>query len=316
MPLESRPWTGNWASAAWSPILGCDPVDDGCLNCWAADFAGSRRLRPGDAFVGLATRESVKAPWRFGGTVRTTERLVDPLATTLTPRIYSACPMGDLYHPAVSDETRCRILAVMALAPWHTFVVSTRYAAEALAFHNDPDTPRWVTDAVDVLAAEVSESGRASRVETARRAWGGLEWPLGNLWLGVSAHDARSATDRLAVLAGIPAAVRFLAASPVLGSYAGVDLSDVDWCIVSGETTAPNVQARGADPEWIAGLLATCDHYRVPVWMMALGRVLAKQLGADHYTNPNGARLREIPGAPESWCRREWPDVGLDTPQG
>jgi protein gp37 len=48
------------------------------------------------------------------------------------------------------------------------------------------------------------------------------EWPLPNVWLGVSVEHQQAADERIPLLLQTPAAVRFLSCEPLLGA---VDLS-------------------------------------------------------------------------------------------
>ena len=64
--------------------------------------------------------------------------------------------------------------------------------------------------------------------------WGN-KWPR-NVWLGTTVEDQRRAEERLPILAGIPAVVRFISAEPLLGQ---LDLAPwlrrLDWVIAGGE---------------------------------------------------------------------------------
>lgn len=65
------------------------------------------------------------------------------------------------------------------------------------------------------------------------------DWDTGypNVWLGVSIENNRH-VFRAATLRAIPAAVRFISAEPLLGPLPDLDLTDIDWLIVGGESGA------------------------------------------------------------------------------
>ena len=91
--------------------------------------------------------------------------------------------------------------------------------------------------------------------------WGD-EWPR-NVWLGATVENQESADSRLAHLAQIPAAVRFISAEPLLGA---LDLRNwlgrvVDWVITGGES---GPKARPSSPSWFRDLLEQCASARVP----------------------------------------------------
>lgn len=75
-----------------------------------------------------------------------------------------------------------------------------------------------------------------------------LPWPE-NVWMGVSVENQRYAF-RVRHLREVPAAVRFVSAEPLLGPLS-LDLTDVDWLIVGGES-GPG--ARPVDPAWVHAL--------------------------------------------------------------
>ena len=84
--------------------------------------------------------------------------------------------------------------------------------------------------------------------------WGN-RWPR-NVWLGTTAEDQRRANDRVPMLLGCPAAVRFLSCEPLLSQ---IDLtswiSEIDWVIAGGESGA---KARPMQPEWLRGVRDLC----------------------------------------------------------
>jgi protein gp37 len=63
------------------------------------------------------------------------------------------------------------------------------------------------------------------------------DWGSGypNVWLGVSIENNRH-VFRADVLRGIPAAVRFISAEPLLGPLPSLNLAGIDWLIVGGES--------------------------------------------------------------------------------
>jgi protein gp37 len=108
-----------------------------------------------------------------------------------------------------------------------------------------------------------------------------IEWPLRNVWMGVSVENQRFADARIPVLLDTPAAVRFVSAEPLLGpvnlrcvtdrtnvygfgtdttfdaigSRIGSDYMHLDWVIVGGESGS---LARPMDLAWVRSLRDQC----------------------------------------------------------
>jgi protein gp37 len=60
-------------------------------------------------------------------------------------------------------------------------------------------------------------------------------WPLPNVWIGTSIESDEYCW-RADELRRIPAAVRFLSLEPLLGPVPSLDLTEIDWVIVGGES--------------------------------------------------------------------------------
>ena len=61
-----------------------------------------------------------------------------------------------------------------------------------------------------------------------------LEWSS-NIWIGVSVEDA-FATDRINKLRAVGAFIRFVSFEPLLGPITDLNLEDIHWAIVGGES--------------------------------------------------------------------------------
>ena len=61
--------------------------------------------------------------------------------------------------------------------------------------------------------------------------------------------------DRIDHLRKVPAAIRFISFEPLIGSVGAVDLSDIHWAIVGGES---GKSARPIREEWIDEIHARC----------------------------------------------------------
>ncbi len=99
------------------------------------------------------------------------------------------------------------------------------------------------------------------------------DWPLPNVWIGVSVEDQATANERIPLLLETPAAVRWVSAEPLLGP---VDLTNVylsmieyyttlvdnlDWVVVGGES---GPKARPMHPDWVRSLRDQCAATGVP----------------------------------------------------
>jgi protein gp37 len=115
-----------------------------------------------------------------------------------TPRVVFVNSMSDLFHAKVPLEFIRDVFDVIADTPQHTYQVLTK---------------------------------RSLRL---RRLAKELDWPS-NLWMGVSV-ESTSVLDRIDHLRRTPARTRFLSCEPLLTALPELDLTNIDWVIVGGES--------------------------------------------------------------------------------
>ena len=188
--------------------------------------------------------------------------------------------MTDLFGEWVTDEEIDRVFAVMALSPQHVFQVLTKRPERMREYLTEPAMPgrveAWATDLSGMVIAP---------------GWP-RNWPLKNVWLGVSVEDQQRAEERIPELLACPAAVRFISAEPLMGPVvltgmdcwrgaAGLDgesweqepvrpghMNGLDWAIIGGES-GPG--ARPMDVAWARSLVAQCQAAGVAVFVKQLG---------------------------------------------
>lgn len=250
-------------------------VSSGCDHCYAETIA--ERFRGGPAF-----------PNGFDMQLRE-HKLTEPLRWRKPSKVF-VNSMSDLFHSAVPDEYIARVFAVMALAEKHTFQVLTKRHARMRSLLNSPDFIQSVADTV-AFDDDLPADGGAFSV---------ADWPLPNVWLGVSAEDQRWADIRIPALLDSPAAARFVSVEPqlgpivlsgdALGHYYGGDPREdergLDWVIVGGEsghgirTTPPGTAddpatpshgARPMHPDWARSLRDQCVQAGVPFFFKQWG---------------------------------------------
>lgn len=100
-----------------------------------------------------------------------------------------------------------------------------------------------------------------------------------NVWLGTSVADAKS-VHRAAVLAEIPAVVRFLSVEPMIGRVTlDEDVIDrIDWVICGGESGS---HARPMHPMWAADLRDQCVAADVPFFFKQWGNHTSEEREGD-----------------------------------
>jgi len=305
-------WTGP-GGKTWNPLAGCSVMSPGCKNCYAANMA--RRLEamadahlartgePGPLDHYRGTTTSVVKPERtiplWTGAVHLASQniLLAPLRWPKATTIF-VNSMSDLFHENVTDEQIDQIFAVMALCPQHTFQILTK---------REKRMRRYIENASLALDASLGSkiSSIAATLPLKDRKY---QWPLPNVWLGVSVEDQARADERISWLLGTPAAARFLSCEPLLGpvslrrvpfidgdpknardaltgfSYmfakgegARADqiiefqtprMPSIDWVIVGGES---GPEARPMHPDWARQLRDECVAAGVPFFFKQWG---------------------------------------------
>lgn len=148
--------------------------------------------------------------------------------------------MSDLFHSAVPTEFILSVFEVMRQAHWHTFQILTK---------------------------------RSERPVELDRL---LRWP-DNVWMGVSV-ESQAFTFRIDHLRRTSAAVKFLSLEPLLGALPDLDLSDIDWVIVGGES-GPG--CRAMNPTWVRDIRDQCAAFAVPFFFKQWGGVWKKRAGRE-----------------------------------
>src|SRR5258708_4713341 len=183
-------------------------------------------------------------PYEQGFDLRTVpEKLNEPLLWS-QPKMVFVNSMSDLFHDEVPSEYIARVARVMQAASWHTFQVLTKRAdrLQRLLISNEL---RFAAD-------------------------------LDNVWWGVSVEDRKYGLPRIEHLRQIPCAVRFLSVEPLLEDIGEIDLTNIDWVIVGGES-GPG--ARKMEPEWVDNIHRQCRRTKVPFFFKQWGGVQKSRFG-------------------------------------
>ena len=146
--------------------------------------------------------------------------------------------MSDLFHKNVPLEYIQQVFDVMKRAHWHRFQVLTKRA--------------------DRLAELSSQ----------------LEWSP-NIWMGVSV-ESQKYVHRIDDLRKTDAKVKFLSLEPLLGALKNLDLSEIDWVIVGGES---GYGARPIKQEWVLEIREQCQTFNVPFFFKQWGGTNKKKTG-------------------------------------
>lgn len=291
----------EWTDATWNPVTGCTKVSQGCKHCYAErDW---KRLR--------ANRASVYYGRDFTNVQCHPERLDQPLRWRRGRRIF-VNSMSDLFHEAVPDTFIAEVFAYMAYGRQHVFQVLTKRPERMRDLMHDLQFNDLVVDAMLVASTDAEEIlGQRGEFSPNERRTDDVraydpDWPLPNVWLGVSVEDQETADERIPRLVDTPAAVRFLSCEPMLGP---IDLEQaceitndgfhkpvwpLDWVIAGGES---GPHARPSHPDWFRSLRDQCAAADVPFLFKQWGEwVSVSEVEGQGYihTFPDGACVRRI----------------------
>ncbi len=154
------------------------------------------------------------------------------------PRLVFVNSMSDLFHESVPAAFIESVFRIMNQASQHTFQVLTK---------------------------------RPDRVLQIDRT---LNW-TSNIWLGTSI-ESKAWLDRLVKLKEANAHTKFLSLEPLLGPLPDLNLAEIDWVIVGGES-GPG--ARPMKAEWVRDIRDQCLGSGVPFFFKQWGGVFKKQTG-------------------------------------
>ena len=109
-----------------------------------------------------------------------------------------------------------------------------------------------------------------------------------NVWIGTSVESREVALARIPILSKIPAKIRFLSCEPLLSDLGDLNLEDIHWVIVGGES-GPNF--RPLEKSWIVSILDQCTEASIPFFFKQWAALRPKKLGYEI----NGKAYHEFP---------------------
>jgi protein gp37 len=186
-------------------------------------------------------------------------RLQDPILRK-KPTVYFVNSMSDLFHDKVPDEYIERVFEVIAQTPQHTYQILTKRAARMARFFKKRAVPS-------------------------------------NAWMGVSVEDKKYGVPRIKHLRKVPASIRFLSVEPLLEDVGQLDLTDIHWVIVGGES---GPKARPMEKAWALAVQQQCEDQNVAFFFKQWGG-----WGVDGKKRAKAANGRELNG-------RTWDEMPED----
>lgn len=154
------------------------------------------------------------------------------------PKVVFVNSMSDLFHKDVPLKFIKKVFKVMNDCPQHTFQVLTKRADLLEKYHEK------------------------------------LSWTP-NIWMGVSVENEK-VVNRIDHLRRTNAITKFLSLEPLLGPLPNLNLENIDWVIVGGES---GFKARNMDPAWVLEIKDQCIQANVPFFFKQWGGKNKKKTG-------------------------------------
>lgn len=158
--------------------------------------------------------------------------------------------MSDLFHEDIPLAFIKKVFFVMNDNPQHVFQVLTKRAERLYELHRK------------------------------------LKWTH-NIWMGVSVEDEK-VIDRIDFLRKTGAKVKFLSLEPLLGPLPNLNLKNIDWVIVGGES---GHKPRPMHSDWVLGIQDQCKTADVAFFFKQWGGRNKKEAGR----TLNGRTYDEMP---------------------
>jgi protein gp37 len=169
--------------------------------------------------------------YKDGFQIRTHSDALNTPFTWKKPKVVFVNSMSDLFHPEVPFAFIKAVFAVMNQTPNHTYQVLTKRSDRLL---------------------QLSEQ---------------LNWTP-NIWMGVSVENEKY-TFRIDDLRSTGARVKFLSIEPLIGPVKTLNLENIHWVIVGGES---GHQARPIKKGWIEYVLEKCIQTNTPFFFKQWGK--------------------------------------------
>ena len=165
--------------------------------------------------------------------------------------------MSDLFHKNVSLYFIQKVFEVMNKAHWHTFQILTKRSERLLQLNHK------------------------------------LNWTK-NIWIGVSVEN-ENYIKRIDHLRYTGAYIKFLSIEPLLGPINKINLKNIDWVIVGGES---GPCARPMLESWVLEIKDTCNLQNVPFFFKQWGTWGPDGIKRNKKSNGRllqGKRFNELP---------------------
>ena len=134
------------------------------------------------------------------------------------PHTIFVCSMSDLFHQDVPFNFIDKVMDTIRRTPQHRYQLLTKRAERMKEYFKDRSVPN-------------------------------------NAWLGVTV-EAVSSKVRIDCLRDLNAPIRFLSCEPLIEDLGVLDLTNIDWVIVGGES---GPQARPMKEEWVLNIMRQSD---------------------------------------------------------
>ena len=193
-----------------------------------AERIAARFSGQGLAYEGLAKMTNAGPRWE--NKVKLVEELLEIPLKWKKPQLIFVNSMSDLFHEDVPLDFIQKVFVTMHEAKQHHFQILTKRSKQLVSFNSD------------------------------------LEWPK-NVWMGVSVEN-EDYTYRIDDLRETGAKVKFLSLEPLIGPLPNLELENIDWVIVGGES-GPG--ARPIEESWVIDIKDQCKQISVPFFFKQWG---------------------------------------------
>ncbi len=157
-------------------------------------------------------------------------RLNEPLKRKKST-IYFVNSMSDLFHEKMPVDYLDKIFKVIEQTPQHTYQILTKRSKRMYDYFSKKIIPE-------------------------------------NIWLGVTVENKKEGLPRIEHLRKLKASVLFLSVEPLLEDIGIIDLTNIDWVIVGGES---GNRARPMDKSWVLNIKKQCENNNIAFFFKQWG---------------------------------------------